>query len=62
MLSVIRGGRVIDPTASRDAVGDVWIEDGRIVERGTHDALLAHGGLYAELARQQQFEEELAAS
>ncbi|MGU3330923.1 formylmethanofuran dehydrogenase subunit A, partial [Methylobacterium mesophilicum] len=32
MLSVIRGGRVVDPPASRDAVGDVWIEDGRIVE------------------------------
>ncbi|MCJ2095658.1 formylmethanofuran dehydrogenase subunit A [Methylobacterium sp. J-072] len=32
MLSVIRGGRVVDPTASRDAVGDVWIEDGRIVD------------------------------
>ncbi len=32
MLSVIRGGRVVDPTASRDAVGDVWIEDGRVVE------------------------------
>jgi len=32
MLSVIRGGRVVDPTASRDSVGDVWIEDGRIVE------------------------------
>ncbi|GJE39908.1 formylmethanofuran dehydrogenase subunit A [Methylobacterium persicinum] len=32
MLSVIRGGRVVDPTASRDAVGDVWIEDGRVVD------------------------------
>lgn len=32
MLSVIRGGRVVDPTASRDGVGDVWIEDGRVVE------------------------------
>jgi len=32
MLSVIRGGRVVDPTASRDAVGDVWFEDGRIVD------------------------------
>ncbi|MGH3959509.1 ABC transporter ATP-binding protein [Mycobacterium sp.] len=25
------------------------VEDGRIVERGTHDQLLAHGGRYAEL-------------
>ncbi|WP_407520014.1 formylmethanofuran dehydrogenase subunit A [Methylobacterium oryzisoli] len=31
MLTRIRGGRVVDPTAGRDAVGDVWIEDGRIV-------------------------------
>lgn len=31
MLIQIRGGRVVDPTAGRDAVGDVWIEDGRIV-------------------------------
>jgi ATP-binding cassette subfamily B protein len=31
----------------------VVLEDGRVVERGTHDALLARGGLYAELwARQ----------
>ena len=31
MLTLIRGGRVVDPTAGRDAVGDVWIEDGRVV-------------------------------
>ncbi|GJE60297.1 formylmethanofuran dehydrogenase subunit A [Methylobacterium trifolii] len=31
MLTVIRGGRVVDPTAGRDAVGDVWIEDGHVV-------------------------------
>ena len=31
----------------------VVLEDGQVVERGTHDALLARGGLYAELwARQ----------
>ncbi len=38
------------------------LDGGRIAERGSHDALIALGGLYAELARQQQFEEELAAS
>ncbi|KAB1072005.1 formylmethanofuran dehydrogenase subunit A [Methylobacterium planeticum] len=30
MLTRISGGRVVDPTAGRDAVGDVWIEDGRV--------------------------------
>ena len=25
------------------------LDDGRIVQRGTHDSLLAQGGLYAEL-------------
>ena len=29
------------------------LEDGRIVERGRHDELLARGGLYAELYRTQ---------
>ena len=31
MLSVLAGGRVIDPANGRDAVGDVWFEDGRII-------------------------------
>ena len=31
MLSLLSGGRVIDPAHARDAVGDVWIEDGRVV-------------------------------
>jgi ATP-binding cassette, subfamily B, multidrug efflux pump len=40
----------------------VVLDDGRVAERGSHDELLAQGGLYAELVRQQQLEEELEAS
>jgi formylmethanofuran dehydrogenase subunit A len=31
VLSVLEGGRVVDPAHGRDAIGDVWFEDGRIV-------------------------------
>jgi ATP-binding cassette, subfamily B, bacterial len=37
----------------RDADLILVVDEGRIVERGTHDALLAAGGLYAELYRTQ---------
>jgi ATP-binding cassette subfamily B protein len=37
----------------------VVIEDGCIVERGRHEELVAKGGFYARLARQQALEEEL---
>lgn len=40
----------------------VVLDEGRIAEIGTHDALVSRGGLYAELYRKQQLEEELAAS
>ncbi len=33
----------------RDADHICVVDDGRIVERGTHEALLARGGLYADL-------------
>ena len=38
------------------------LEDGEIVERGTHDELVKANGFYAELYRKQLLEEELAAS
>jgi ATP-binding cassette subfamily B protein len=37
----------------READQILVVDDGRIVERGTHDELLAAGGLYAELYRTQ---------
>lgn len=37
----------------RDADQILVVDDGRIVERGTHDELLAAGGLYADLYRTQ---------
>jgi ATP-binding cassette subfamily B protein len=38
------------------------LDKGHIVERGTHDELIRHDGLYAELHKKQLLEEELAAS
>jgi len=40
----------------------VVLDQGRIVEQGSHEALLRAGGPYAEMCRLQQLEEELAAS
>ena len=46
----------------KDADLIVVLEDGGIAERGTHDTLVARGGIYAELYEKQLLEEELAAS
>jgi ATP-binding cassette subfamily B multidrug efflux pump len=46
----------------KDADLIVVLEDGQIAERGTHDSLIARGGIYAELYEKQLLEEELAAS
>jgi ATP-binding cassette subfamily B protein len=38
------------------------LDEGRIIEQGTHDELLALGGEYADLYERQLLEEELAAT
>jgi ATP-binding cassette subfamily B protein len=63
-LAAYRRGRtsiIVAHRAStvRDADLIVVVDAGAIVERGTHEALLAQDGLYAELFRRQVLEEEL---
>jgi ATP-binding cassette subfamily B multidrug efflux pump len=43
----------------QDADQIAVLRDGRIIERGTHDELLARGGYYADLYQKQLLEEEL---
>jgi ATP-binding cassette subfamily B protein len=43
----------------KDADMIVVLNDGIITERGTHDELVAKGGIYAELHRKQLLEEEI---
>lgn len=49
-------------SATRHADQIIVLDQGRIVERGTHAILAAADGPYSELVRQQQLEEELAVS
>jgi len=63
-LKEVRKGRtalVVSHRVSsvKDADHIIVLDDGRIVERGTHDSLLAHGGYYADLYRRQTLEEEI---
>ena len=46
----------------RDADLICVLDQGQIIERGTHDELLALGGEYANLYERQLLEEELAAT
>jgi ATP-binding cassette subfamily B multidrug efflux pump len=46
----------------RDADQILVLDEGRIVQRGTHAQLASREGFYADLYRKQLLEEELAAS
>ena len=46
-------------SAIRDATTIIVLDEGRVVEEGTHDKLFAKGGRYWSLLRRQQLEESL---
>jgi ABC-type multidrug transport system fused ATPase/permease subunit len=50
-VSTIKGSHLI-----------IVLNEGRVVEQGTHGELLARGCVYAELCEKQLLEEDLAAS
>ena len=64
-LREIRKGRtvlIVSHRASsvKDSDQILVLDNGRVVERGTHESLLAHDGYYADLYRRQTIEEELS--
>jgi ATP-binding cassette subfamily B protein len=46
-------------SAVRDASWIIVLDEGRVVEQGTHDVLIVAGGRYASLLRRQQLEESI---
>jgi ATP-binding cassette, subfamily B, multidrug efflux pump len=49
-------------SAVRDASWIIVLDEGRVVEQGRHDELMAAGGRYTALLRRQQLEESIEAS